>query len=53
MAKALGQNEEEEYQPRLSDLAQRLTGADIGLLFTNEPLEKVQSYVFWGWMKIR
>ena len=44
MAKALGLNEEEEYQPHLSDLASRLSGADIGLLFTNEPLEKVESY---------
>jgi mRNA turnover protein 4 len=43
MAKAMGTNEAEEFRPRLSGLSERLTG-NVGLLFTNEPVQSVVDY---------
>ncbi len=43
MAKALGRNVEEEYQPQTSTLAAHLRG-DVGLLFTNRAPETIVSF---------
>jgi mRNA turnover protein 4 len=42
MAKALGMTEEEEYQPNLRLLAEKLQG-DVGILFTNQSVDQVKT----------
>ena len=44
MAKALGKNATEELVSGISELSGKLAG-DIGLMFTNEPLDKVREYM--------
>lgn len=44
MAKALGKDANEELLDGIHQLSSKLTG-DIGLMFTNEPAEKVQEYM--------
>lgn len=43
MAKALGASESDEIMEGIHQLSQKLHG-DVGLFFTNEPVEKVEQY---------
>ena len=43
MAKALGETVESEYKEGLAQLTEHLSG-NVGLLFTNEPLDQVKEY---------
>lgn len=41
---ALGRNQEEEQEPNLHLIAERLNGPTVGLMFTNTPREEIETY---------